>query len=305
MTPEEKFLAELGIPTGRSFYSSGNLMIECPFAESRHSDGKDRKPSMGLRITENGLLWNCFSCSTRGNSFASFAQELVSEGVIDKVPPSIANYTLKYLELKKNNRKVKTKKKSVTEIVGKITEEFYNYVVGKRGAYYDTVQQLELGYNKGLFLFPVKNIKGKLVGYVTHRIGEKYKNDNFDVSEVFYLEHLCRYKNVIVVEGMFDAVIIWQYVQELKLPYDVLCPFGVEMSPYHYEFLRRYKNVVLASDNDFAGAKMRTNIDSKLKTSSVIWLLKYYKKDPAMLTLKEFEYAIDNLDIYSKAAFFE
>ncbi len=114
---------------------------------------------------------------------------------------------------------------------------------------------------KNRVTFPIKNVRGEIIGFVGRAIKEdlvKYLNTPDTVifkkgKSLFNLERAYKdirsENNVLIVEGVFD--VIAAYRAGIK---NVVCSLGVSLTKEHLESLKGYtKNVTICYDGDSAG----------------------------------------------------
>lgn len=117
----EEILEKAGI---KSFGVTGDnyLRVRCPYADSRHKKGIDRKPSATISFGQEESVFRCFTCGTRrpvyrmildlvqwnlGKGFQGLAREAQAKEIItdcsDQRPiPKLIDYTSELKKLLKN-----------------------------------------------------------------------------------------------------------------------------------------------------------------------------------------------------------
>jgi len=302
-----KFLEELGIDVTYKRFTSNNVMIRCPFAKvSGHAKQYDNNPSFGLRLSNNGFYYNCFTCGRRGRSIIQFVDALVKEGVIAKkitgyeLQNSIKSRFPKYTETVEDNEEALYVKN--VDGIDYDNRKIFTYN-RKRGLNKKTIRIAKIGYLKkySSVIFPVYDYNNVLRGYVYHRIDgrlPRYKN-KLDTSNVFYLEWLIQGTKGIIVEGIYDALITYQHLRQLKLlnEYSVISTFGTSFSTQHLRLLVHYfDTLIIYTDNDIAGIKMEKKLIKFLrKKLPSMYSIEYEGKDPAEVNRNDFYHLLKSI----------
>lgn len=175
---------------------SGNVVIKCPFAAlgDLHKHAVDRHPSLGFLPTEEGAIWNCFTCKRRGN-FTWFFVEVKTklEGYdVEKAEAKLKVYLeedLGHLAESLPEFEDHTKKDPRREYptfpeswLAPYKGKVPRYIVD-RGVLLATCKAWQIGYDKPRHrvLYPVRDFKKQLVGAVGGltrpiKYEPKYKN---------------------------------------------------------------------------------------------------------------------------------
>lgn len=164
----------------------------------------------------------------------------------------------------------------------------------QRGFTWDTVTHWAIRYDPASdgIVVPVF-WKGELLGTVTRPLYgvPKYQNSqNLPKSEILFGEISSAKNEIIIVEGLLDALWLWQ------LGYHAVSILGDALSQKQVDILRSYRfgQIILSLDNDGAGQKGTHNaIDLLFKSG---WLLTQIqtikfppgKKDPQDCSSEEF-----------------
>ncbi len=267
----------------------------------------DNNPSFSMNI-ETGL-WMCHSFCGAGNFY-----HLV-ERVLNCNPEEAREW------ISSNGRKASLEivsarlgglLKASTEVVTTTKEEGWKYYYKSlsndvmpdwfmnRGFAWNTVLHWNIVYDrlKDAVVLPVF-WQGEMVGIIirnTNPALPKYENSEFKKSEIVFGEYLTQKPFIILVEGVLDALWLWQ------LGYNAVSILGSSISQRQVEILRehRFGEVVLALDNDEAG-RHGTQRAVQMLTSNG-WLLpqvkvvvfpgnkgeELYKKDAQDCTEDEF-----------------
>jgi len=251
-----------------------HIQVQCPY----HAGGQEKKPSAGIR-KEDGVF-HCFACGE-----VHSLPEVISFcfGKTDDILGKFGNKWLRknFQKLETESREPlhldlsrdKTKKKQPY-----ITEEeldSYRYIhkyLYERGMTDEIIEIFDLGYDKNTdsITFPVRDICGNTL-FVARR-NVKYKRYEYPkgVEKPLYgLYELSKLdepaEEVIVCEGMFDALTCWVYGK-----YGVaLNGVGTELQFKQLRNLHARK-LILATDMDKAGLdarqRLRDNINNKIIT---------------------------------------
>jgi len=292
-----KMLVELGIDVTYQRFTNDNIMLRCPFAhlpDSGHSSGEDSNPSFGIKITNNGFLYNCFTCDRKGRSLIQLGKQLVEEKVVveysdvydiqNSVEIQLPEFYEKHVD---NPRKVAlTRLKSYNNK----DQVFIDYNAG-RGLDMADILVARLRYDKEAeqVIFPNFTEADRLVGTVRKSIvgaWPKFTND-FDTGSYLYLEWLIEGAKGIVVEGMYDALLVYHHLRRLdKLDeYSVVGTFGAKVTNLQIrKLIKHFDSIILMGDHDDAGCSMERSIYARAKSKLPhIYRLRYYGKDPGMI----------------------
>lgn len=297
-------LGEIGVDISYHKVSNNNIIIRCPFAHiSGHSKGYDSNPSFGFKVVERkGFVYNCFTCKRHGNSFIKLYEELKKYGIVNvKLNPYDIQNEIIISTLSKKRREEKEPTKEVYSLIGTpdySNIKFIEYNL-KRGINVNTLKDLRLRYVEQTndIIIPAYDFYGHYKGYIKHNpsnLKKKYINKFYD-KDFLFMENkiLLKGKKGIVVEGVYDAIKIYQFLSELNLRYEysVVSLLGSSPTKMQLDLLIDYfSSLLLMGDNDEAGIKMEKTVYNILKYKIPnIWRIKYEKSDPAELTKEEFE----------------
>lgn len=303
-------LEEAGIDISNNKVSNNNILIKCPFAHiSGHSKGYDSNPSFGFKVTDKkGFVYNCFTCHRSGTSFIKLYEELKKYNIINNKlnPYDIQNELIISIFSNKGNRD-DAEKKEIYNLVGEPNYSNYEFISYnlKRGINVKTLKELRIRFDEKTsdIIIPAYDFYGHYKGYINHnpnRIDKKYIN-KFSSKDFLFLENkiLLKGRKGIVVEGVYDAIKIYQFLNELNLRYDysVIALLGSSPPAIQINLLTEYFNsLLLMGDNDKAGIEMEKNIYRIIKYKIPnIWRVKYDKSDPAELNLAEFKEALTKI----------
>jgi DNA primase len=304
-----KYLHSIGLDLDAMKFTGNNIMIRCPFASvGGHASEIDRKPSFGIKIDSSGFTFNCFTCGRKGRSLISFVEMLNSEDITNVAVESVYalqnSIQIKFPKFGQSDV-VEKKKQEPVELKGlkKKSLPLYNYNL-KRGVKKSITEELNFRFNNrtNRVVFPIYDYEQNLVGTVSHSInGEqpKYKNSDFNVGDYLYLEWLIKGGVGIIVEGMYDAVIVYQHLKDLGMlrDYSVVSTFGSKISSgQRRKLIKFFDTIILMGDNDMAGIKMEKDIYNSIrKKVPLIFKAGYKGKDPADISKKKFKIYINNI----------
>lgn len=241
-----------------------HIQVQCPY----HSGGQEKKPSAGIR-KEDGMF-HCFACNE-----VHTLPEVISFcfGKTDDILGKFGNKWLiknfQHLETEQRQPiKLNMSRDKKQEKIEYVTEEEldkYRYVhpyMYERGMTDEIIEIFDLGYDKthGDITFPVRGINGNALFVARRHI--KYKRYEYPrgVKKPLYglyeLSQLDEPANeVIVCEGMFDALTCWVYGKY------AVAMNGLGNELQFKQLSRLYaRKLILATDMDKAGLQARRNI---------------------------------------------
>ena len=120
------------------------------------------------------------------------------------------------------------------------------------------------GSMSGRVVIPIHNERGELVAYAGRAIDDsepRYKLPaGFHKSQVLFNLHRVTAHEVILVEGFYDCMKVWQSLHPF-----VVALMGSSLSEYQEEvLLRQFKRVTLLMDGDAAGRQASEEIAKRL-----------------------------------------
>lgn len=285
-----------------------NIQFNCPI----HNDGQERKPSCGISTVNKeevpaGTV-HCFTCG-----YTASLEQMISDcfgkdddGAFGKewliknfLTISIENRKDIILDLQRGNNKITN---------NYITEEeldsyrYYHPYMYKRRLTDEVIEQFDVGYDNHFELkdkfgkvksvlrcltFPVRDINGNTLFIARRSVDIKFFHYPEGIDKPVYgLYELPKdVKEVIVCEGILDALTCWVYGKP------AVCLLGLGTQK-QYEQLKKLKcrKFIIALDPDEAGQKATIRLKkalhgNKLVTSYII----PEGKDINDLTKKEFE----------------
>lgn len=294
--------SKIGLDVSYKRFTNKNVQLRCPFAKvSGHTKEIDSNPSLGLKITTNGFLWNCFTCHRSGRSLISFINALKKEGAITtkvsayELQNSIEVSFPKFYEKYSFNEKEEFQ--GTLKDFRVLTKNFYKYNEEKRGVSKSTIKDLSIMYNRETkqVIFPCFDSRKKLHGYISHYTNgrlPKYSN-NFDVGDLLYLEWLIQGDIGIICEGMYDTVVTYQHLKNLDMlnNYSVVNTLGSEVSDTQIKkMIKHFRILILFGDNDSAGIEQEKSIYNRVKSKiPLVYKLSYRGKDPATVNFSQFQ----------------
>lgn len=298
-----EFLEGYGIDVTYQRFTNYNVQLRCPFAPVGvgHRDSVDRNPSFGLKVTNQGFLYNCFTCGERGRSLIEFIEALQSYGLVsdkmdayklqNSIHPAFREFGA---SVERDNPEIVVHKLPGDGSSKDVDFLRYNLY---RGVKAETIRSLKLRYVKDVkkIIFPILGKGNTLKGYVEHKIDNafpKYSNE-VNKSENIYPEWLIKDNTVgIVVEGMYDAVVTYQHLADIGWlsKYSVVSMMGSKIARRQVEMVTSYfSTVILYGDNDYAGIMMEESFYKMAKAKLPnMYRVKYIGNDPAEVDIADF-----------------
>lgn len=299
-----ELLREIGADKGAGEIS-GWVSAPCPLAPWRHERRVDRHPSFGIKIDDDGpSRFNCFTCHQHG-SLTELLKE-ISEHTGTDFTGLITNVDKEELlgsDLPEwGQRKLRTNKPKLGEPVDEDILFAYESAKGNpylksRGISDSIVERFQLMYdpdNRGVprVLVPIRHTDGSLYGFlgratndgipkVRDYLGLPKRQLLFGAHEVVGQG----YDRIVVVEGVFDALRIWQY------GFPAVAVMHSTLTAEQTRTLTDIaQSVLLLYDNDKAGREGRSHAANKLKKYMPCFKAKYPTgvNDPDELTRIEF-----------------
>jgi 5S rRNA maturation endonuclease (ribonuclease M5) len=248
--------------------SGDNLMVSCPFMPYRH-ERQYLSNSMGILVDSSGekpILVNCFSCKFHSKGLTKLFNEMsLYEGVYEKYIPVVKKLdfsTLSFTSLHTDYQSAKQPDDaSKDDLFLPYSRLLHPYLI-RRKVSIDTAKAWDLGYDriKKRALFPVKNFGGNVVGAVGRTVVPGYPIkylEYWDLDKEAYLfgEHLVvEGRPTVVVEGPIDCILVYQYLREFGINYNVVATLGSYVTDKQAEKLVQISSkVIILYDNDSAG----------------------------------------------------
>jgi len=251
--------------------SSGELRGRCPIHKG------DGQSAFHVNLTKN--VFNCFSCQARGNVLdfvAAMEQCSVRDAALklkqwystaDGAPATPPKAKPATDSGGVGDKAVAANKPLSFQLKGIDPNHPY---LSERGISKDTAETFGIGFfsgkgsMNGRVVIPIHNERGELVAYAGRAIDgsePRYKLPaGFHKSaEVFNL-HRVTAQEVILVEGFFDCMKVWQSLNPF-----VVALMGSSMSEQQEHIITaRFKRVTILLDGDEAGRKAAEIIASRL-----------------------------------------
>ena len=244
-----------------------DIMVSCPF----HKDGQERKPSCGIRKSDGWV--HCFTC----NESCSLEQMISRCFGID----DLGQYGLKWLKINFlgdiiANRKIYIdieRKPVKTNPHNNYIDEkeldsyrFYHPYMFQRKMTAEVIDMFDIGYDAktDCITFPVRDKNGKCLFIARRSVKSKYFNypsaAEKPVYGIYELYRLKKFpKDVYICESMIDAIYLWTFKKYAV----ALNGLGTD---YQFKQLNKLpcRHYILATDNDEAGKRARTNIKENI-----------------------------------------
>lgn len=296
------------------------IMMQCPY----HKEGRERKLSAGIR-KDNGVF-HCFACSevhslpefishcfghedVSGKSgwkwllknFATVQTEERKDVELDYYRNTINNIdTSNKCSSRKSVDKLCGKRQSSQQFVSE--EELDNYrwthsYMKRRRLTSSVIELFDVGYDsyKNAITFPFRDVRGNCLFIARRFINFKRFEFPKGVVKPLYGIYECfvsgidRSVELIVCEGMFDALTCWVYGR----PAVALAGLGNELQIQQLNSLP-IRKLILALDNDRAGRIATSRLSSKLEGKILTrYVLPSGKKDINELDKTEFSSLVE------------
>jgi len=243
-----------------------HFLVYCPFHYNKNTPACEIDKEKGLFICfscgENGTLLDLVMRTTNRNYFeasrviSNAAKTVDFESRIDKMVEAKEEFEEfdPVLIRKLHN--------NLLEI-----EEGLNYYHSRK-IENDAVKFFKLGYsiNQKMVTVPIYTHDDICVGFVGRSIeGKSFKNSTgLPRNKVLFNLNNVKYKDITIVESSFDAIRLWQ----LNIP--AVATLGANLGKSQISLLRKYaKSIILASDQDEAGAQLESKIMKALPEKQV------------------------------------
>ena len=276
--------------------SGSEVAIYCPFHDNHNS------PACYIN-TKTGL-WQCFnpSCGKKGN-FRQLYKHMTGktygrEWILDPVNLQ------RELDLSLAFREDQELSTDNIEVDYDSDEVSILQSVVDRGYSLETLEYFEIGYSKvkDRIVIPVRDTQYKLVGLIGRAIHEWQEprylyNKGFKRADVlFNIQNAKRFDSVIVCEGSLDAMKVSQAGYR-----NVVATLGAKVSANQVKMIRKYfDSVIIFSDNDDAGAEMRSAIIDECRGKELATVsIPDGLKDPGDMTQEQIVHAIENRKLHT------
>ena len=281
----QKFLEDIGIEVAN--VNGDEIQFKCPFHD-------DTNPSASFNTTD--LVYNCFVCG--GGSLKYLTKQLGFEDIsieLGKVPPSIASLEKQLSDM------VQTK--PINEDIFK--DEFYkienemdcpDYLLNR--IKYETVLHFDLHicdsynsfYNERI-IFPIYsyNNRGFIARDYTEMKHQKYLFPK-NMKKQEYLFGEMKDDAVIIVEGVFDVMKLWEYGY-----YSCVSTMGVTIGDVQVEMMLKngIKNIIIMPDGDEAGGKFVERMFDYTDVFKIEAMFSITGKDPCDMGKYEVDHSYD------------
>ena len=267
-----------------------HIMVQCPY----HSGGQEKKPSAGLRKDDG--KFHCFACGEIHS-----LPEVISFcfGKDDDILGKFGNKWLlkNFSHLETESRDdisldmSRSKKHKRKEYVSEDVLDKYRYThpyMYERGLDDEIIETFDIGYDKSsdCITFPVRDTSGNTLFIATRAVKTKRYHYPEGVEKPLYgifelYQQLTEFpKEVIICEGMFDALKCW-----------VFGKFAVALNglgnDLQFRQLRELpcRELILATDMDKYGLKARKRIRTEVNNKIITeyrWNVNEFKDIGAM-----------------------
>ena len=262
-----------------------HIQVQCPY----HSNGQEKRPSAGIRKSDG--IFHCFACNT-----VHTLPEVISFcfGKEDDILGKFGNRWLQknFQHLETEDREDISldfsrgpKHKKEIQYVSEQELETYRWVhkyMYARGLTDEIIDLFDIGFDSHTksITFPVRDISGGTLFIARRSVkGKRYNYPEGVEKPLYGLYELSTLEQspqeVIVCEGMFDALTCWVYGK----PAVALNGLGDELQ---FKQLRELscRELILATDMDKAGTKARERIKDKVSNKIItqyVWDVTLYK----------------------------
>ena len=279
-----------------------NIMVSCPF----HKDGQEQHPSMGITLKDtivNGKVLktgtsHCFTCGYSTGSFAELVGNIFGgdkafgeQWLLEKYGGSLSDneYKLDLLSLD-TVKKPKYLDESILQ-----QYRYYHPYMYKRKLTNEIIQKFDIGFNPNTnsITFPIRDIKGGLIGISERNVENKIFNLPHLVDKPVYLLYNVlqeNYTEVYVCESQINALTLWTY------GYPAVALFGTGSS-YQYDILNKcgIRHFILCFDGDNAGYKGSVRFKENINPYCIVETVNLpLNKDVNDLSREEFETLLKN-----------
>lgn len=272
LSKEERVEEILRISGFKIRRGQSNIGIGCPLApySPLHSSNTDSRPSMGIKVTDTSVLINCFTCGFKSRKLSFLFKRLAYHNSywVPAVEACLSMESDEIVSGLKSMSYVTPKKVKDVCFDESLFDPFRNNVpryLINRGVTLDTAKRWGLGFDKEKrrAVFPVRDYGGSLWGCVGRSINgasPKYLNYwNMKKGKHVFGGHLVtNQKKIVIVEGVFDAVLADQAIRQRGLSdrYGIFSVLGASVSTQQVELVLRFATeVLLCFDNDEAGQR--------------------------------------------------
>lgn len=292
------------------------VQIECPFSAFTHAKGSDRHPSCNVMVDEVGRSgFRCHSCGEGGSlgylavrwSLLTHKDATPIQDLIEREEESVAavhNRLDRKFDSKWEPHVEEKIKQRDFEVFDDVELEKFGGKVPQwvldKGISIATCKEWQLGCDSNWrdpatnemwqrVVIPIHRKDGKLVGLMGRVTDPAAPNKYWNywhfpkTNYLFGLHKLKSKDRVMVVEGMFDVIRLWEY----GLP--VVGMMGKEVSEKQFQLLLEFERVYIALDADKAGEQGMEVLARKLNDRVPIFRVRFPngKVDPKDMTKEE------------------
>jgi 5S rRNA maturation endonuclease (ribonuclease M5) len=284
----------------------------CPFGWSRHSSGRDSRPSFGVTIDTGASHFNCFACNTKG-TVDTLLVELMHDASTHGPSPRHVQLIAAFDFLEEQRLagfvapkedweayRIHTPETEFEPWPAWWLEEFApveeipaarSYLAQRRqpvSSAWARRWDLRWDSRKQAVVAPFWNRDGYLAGARGRGVQGRYHHDYkwnlvSNTAHVWYGEHFTTTAEpVVLVEGQFDAINVSRCYR------NVMANLSTGLSAIKLEQLIYYPRVVVFFDNDMAGAKAAHLVGEALQHSVGVEIVRYKResfKDPGAMLL--------------------
>jgi len=267
-----------------------DVQVCCPY----HKEGQEKRPSAGFRKKDG--LFHCFTCGEvhslpevishcfgkNDNGLFGWSWLLKNYVTAEREERKDVEITFERDSVSRKGSILDNRNSNQPVYVSEEELDSYRYThpyMYKRKLTDDVIERFDIGYDKNTrcITFPVRNINGKTLFIARRSVDTKYFNYPQGVEKPLYgLYELYKPtelpdetisifpKEIIVCESMIDALTCWVYGK-----------YAVALNGLgNYLQFEQLKNLpcrelILATDNDEAGAKARERIRKYVKNKII------------------------------------
>ena len=257
--------AEQIIASGLGMEKKGTK-YKCPNGFAHRNN--DRDPSMSW--DKKALQFYCFGCNHKIDIYSYFKDHLnyTAEEILGDIKQIESSRSSFYSETKK---------------VEEINQQCIDYIK-TREITEQTIKDFNLGTYKNQIAFPYYKYD-TVVGYklrqpLVNPTGAKMTNIKGSKPYLFGCQNVENSNELIVCEGEFDAMVIYQCGFKNVVSIGAGANAIKTIFEQGKEFLSKFKNIIIVSDNDEAGTKMdKDSLDFLGKKAKLIDKKLYASKD--------------------------
>jgi len=298
-----------------------NIYVSCPFApySAGHKNAMDNKPSMGILVRENeGCLVHCFACEESASSLVTLCQKLAIHNPEMFYPLIQRASEIEYVDVEAvvsdvpeyAGRGERLAARAHIHIFDETTYEPFSRrwhpYLAERGLTKDTAKRWESGYDHKFkrVTFPIRDFDGHLCGVVgrgIHNQRPKYMQyTDFDAQNFLFGAQLVRPNTVVVVvEGIFDAIVADQILRAHSDHYSVVAVMGSHMSRVQAsQIVHCAVEVVLAFDPDQAGQEATSLATSLLGDRVCVKFLQWPSEEMDPATCPQFAQLVETASFF-------